>query len=128
MKNGFEEFTPPYLVTRNTMRGTGQLPKFEEDMYRCDKDDDLFLIPTAEVPLTNLYAGEVIPESELPKRICAYSACFRREAGSYGTKYRGAVVYVEYNKDWSNGPHFWGMINKTKNTQEINIITICTKI
>ena len=50
MKNGFEEFTPPYLVTRNTMRGTGQLPKFEEDMYRCDKDDDLFLIPTAEVP------------------------------------------------------------------------------
>ena len=51
-KAGFEEFTPPYLVTRNTMRGTGQLPKFEEDMYRCDKDDDLFLIPTAEVPLT----------------------------------------------------------------------------
>ena len=55
MKNGFEEFTPPYLVTRNTMRGTGQLPKFEEDMYRCDKDDDLFLIPTAEVPVTNMF-------------------------------------------------------------------------
>ena len=52
------------------MRGTGQLPKFEEDMYRCDKDDDLFLIPTAEVPVTNLYADEVIPEAELPKRLC----------------------------------------------------------
>lgn len=84
MANGFEEFTPPYLVSRNTMRGTGQLPKFEEDMYRCDKDDDLFLIPTAEVPLTNLYSNEVIPADQLPKRICAYSACFRREAGSYG--------------------------------------------
>ncbi len=98
MKNGFEEFTPPYLVTRNTMRGTGQLPKFEEDMYRCDKDDDLFLIPTAEVPLTNLYAGEVIPESELPKRICAYSACFRREAGSYGKDTRGLLRLHQFNK------------------------------
>mgnify|MGYP003308606404 CR=1 FL=1 len=97
-KNGFEEFTPPSLVTRNTMRGTGQLPKFEEDMYRCDKDDDLFLIPTAEVPLTNLYAGEVIPESELPKRICAYSACFRREAGSYGKDTRGLLRLHQFNK------------------------------
>ena len=96
--NGFEEITPPYLVTRNTMRGTGQLPKFEEDMYRCDKDDDLFLIPTAEVPLTNLYANEVIPESELPKRICAYSACFRREAGSYGKDTRGLLRLHQFNK------------------------------
>ena len=73
MKNGFEEFTPPYLVTRNTMRGTGQLPKFEEDMYRCDKDDDLFLIPTAEVPLTNLYAvAKPVPTARTP---AVSSAC-----------------------------------------------------
>lgn len=98
MANGFEEFTPPYLVTRNTMRGTGQLPKFEEDMYRCDKDDDLFLIPTAEVPLTNLYSNEVIPADQLPKRICAYSACFRREAGSYGKDTRGLLRLHQFNK------------------------------
>ena len=98
MANGFEEFTPPYLVSRNTMRGTGQLPKFEEDMYRCDKDDDLFLIPTAEVPLTNLYSNEVIPADQLPKRICAYSACLRREAGSYGKDTRGLLRLHQFNK------------------------------
>ena len=98
MANGFEEFTPPYLVSRNTMRGTGQLPKFEEDMYRCDKDDDLFLIPTAEVRLTNLYSNEVIPADQLPKRICAYSACFRREAGSYGKDTRGLLRLHQFNK------------------------------
>ena len=98
MANGFEEFTPPYLVSRNTMRGTGQLPKFEEDMYRCDKDDDLFLSPTAEVPLTNLYSNEVIPADQLPKRICAYSACFRREAGSYGKDTRGLLRLHQFNK------------------------------
>ncbi|PBC73843.1 serine--tRNA ligase [Fibrobacter intestinalis] len=98
MANGFEEFTPPYLVSRNTMRGTGQLPKFEEDMYRCDKDDDLFLIPTAEVPLTNLYSNEVISADQLPKRICAYSACFRREAGSYGKDTRGLLRLHQFNK------------------------------
>lgn len=97
-KAGFEEIVPPYLVLRQTMRGTGQLPKFEEDMYRCDKDDDLFLIPTAEVPVTNLYAEEIIPEAELPKRLCAYSACFRREAGSYGKDTRGLLRLHQFNK------------------------------
>ncbi len=95
---GFEEIIPPYLVLRKTMRGTGQLPKFEEDMYRCDKEDDLFLIPTAEVPVTNLYSEEIIPESELPKRLCAYSACFRREAGSYGKDTRGLLRLHQFNK------------------------------
>ena len=117
MKNGFEEFTPPYLVTRNTMRGTGQLPKFEEDMYRCDKDDDLFLIPTAEVPLTNLYAGEVIPESELPKRICAYSACFRREAGSYGKDTRGLLRRTSSTRSkWFTSPIRIAATKTTKNS------------
>jgi len=95
---GFEEIVPPYLVTRNTMKGTGQLPKFEEDMYRCDKDDDLFLIPTAEVPVTNLYADEFIPEEKLPLKLCAYSACFRREAGSYGKDTRGLLRLHQFNK------------------------------
>lgn len=95
---GFEEIIPPYLVTRHTMRGTGQLPKFEEDMYRCDKDDDLFLIPTAEVPVTNLYSDEIIPENELPKRLCAYTACFRREAGSYGKDTHGLLRLHQFNK------------------------------
>ncbi|MCL2284096.1 MAG: serine--tRNA ligase [Fibromonadales bacterium] len=95
---GFEEVIPPYLVTRKTMTGTGQLPKFEEDMYACDKNDDLFLIPTAEVPVTNLYADEIIPESSLPLKLCAYSACFRREAGSYGKDTRGLLRLHQFNK------------------------------
>lgn len=96
--SGFEEVIPPYLVSRNTMKGTGQLPKFEEDMYRCDKEDDLFLIPTAEVPVTNLYADEFIPEEKLPLKLCAYSACFRREAGSYGKDTRGLLRLHQFNK------------------------------
>jgi seryl-tRNA synthetase len=95
---GFEEVIPPYLVTRKSMTGTGQLPKFEEDMYACDKNDDLFLIPTAEVPVTNLYADEIIPESSLPLKLCAYSACFRREAGSYGKDTRGLLRLHQFNK------------------------------
>ena len=97
-KWGFEEIVPPYLVTRKTMTGTGQLPKFEVDMYRCDKDDDLFLIPTAEVPVTNLYADEFVPEEKLPLKLCAYSACFRREAGSYGKDTRGLLRLHQFNK------------------------------
>jgi len=96
--SGFEEIIPPYLVTRRTMIGTGQLPKFEEDMYACDKNDDSFLIPTAEVPVTNLYADEIIPESNLPLKLCAYSACFRREAGSYGKDTRGLLRLHQFNK------------------------------
>ncbi|MCL2100646.1 MAG: serine--tRNA ligase [Fibromonadales bacterium] len=95
---GFEEVIPPYLVNRKSMTGTGQLPKFEEDMYACDKEDDLFLVPTAEVPVTNLYADEIIPESSLPLKLCAYSACFRREAGSYGKDTRGLLRLHQFNK------------------------------
>ena len=96
--NGFTEIIPPYLVNRTSMTGTGQLPKMEEDMYRCDKDDDLFLIPTAEVPVTNLHANEVIPQKELPISYCAYSACFRREAGSYGADTKGFLRLHQFNK------------------------------
>src|SRR5262249_46148866 len=79
-EHGYVELFPPFLVPRQTMTGTGQLPKFEEELYAC-KSDDLFLIPTAEVPLTNLYRDEAIGEESLPKALTAYTACFRREAG-----------------------------------------------
>jgi seryl-tRNA synthetase len=79
------------------MTGTGQLPKFEEDMYRL-KDDDLFLVPTAEVPLTNLHRDELLEERQLPLRYAAYTPCFRREAGSYGKETRGLIRVHQFDK------------------------------
>jgi len=94
---GYREILPPYLVTRDCMVGTGQLPKFEEDMYRL-KDDALYLIPTAEVPVTNLHRGEILDGKDLPLRYTAYSACFRREAGTYGKDTRGIVRVHQFDK------------------------------
>lgn len=96
-KHGYTEIFPPFLVNRRSMTSTGQLPKLEEDMYRL-KEEDLFLIPTAEVPVTNIHAGDILEESELPIRYTAYSACFRREAGSYGKDTRGLVRVHQFNK------------------------------
>lgn len=94
---GFTEVMVPHLVSRKSMTGTGQLPKFEEQLYHC-AEDDLFLIPTAEVPVTNLLAEEVLMEKELPKFYCAYTPCFRREAGSYGKDVRGFLRLHQFNK------------------------------
>ncbi len=96
-KHGYTEVFPPFLVNRASMTGTGQLPKLEEDMYRL-KDDDLFLIPTAEVPLTNIFRDEMIDEEKLPICYAAYSACFRREAGSYGKDTKGLIRVHEFDK------------------------------
>jgi seryl-tRNA synthetase len=96
-KHGYTEVFPPFLVNRRSMTGTGQLPKLEEDMYRL-KDEDLFLIPTAEVPVTNIHASEVLEEKDLPIKYCAYSACFRREAGSYGKDTRGLIRVHQFDK------------------------------
>ena len=96
-KEGYTEYWPPSLVNRLSMTGTGQLPKFEEDMYRL-KDDDLFLIPTAEVPITNLHRDEVLKEDELPLKYTAYTPCFRREAGSYGKDTKGLVRVHQFDK------------------------------
>ena len=96
-KHGYKEVFPPFLVNRMSMTGTGQLPKLEEDMYRL-KDDDLFLIPTAEVPVTNIHRSEVLEESRLPICYTAYTACFRREAGSYGKDARGLVRVHQFDK------------------------------
>ncbi|MGH1366296.1 MAG: serine--tRNA ligase [Calditrichia bacterium] len=96
-QHGFRETFPPFLVNRASMRGTGQLPKMEEDMYRADKDD-LFLIPTAEVPVTNLHRDEMLDKNALPIKYCAYTACFRREAGSWGKDTRGFLRLHQFNK------------------------------
>ncbi len=96
--HGYQEVLPPYLVTRETMTGTGQLPKFEEDAFKTAGDRELFLIPTAEVPVTNLHAGEILPESSLPIRYVAFTPCFRSEAGSYGKDVRGLIRQHQFHK------------------------------
>ncbi len=96
-EHGYTEVFPPFLANRISMYGTGQLPKLEEDMYLADKDD-LFLIPTAEVPLTNLHRDEILPVEKIPLKYVAYSACFRREAGSYGKETRGFLRVHQFNK------------------------------
>ena len=96
-EHGYTEIWPPTLVNRASMFGTGQLPRFEEDMYRL-KDDDLFLIPTAEVPVTNLHRDEVLEESQLPLAYTAYTPCFRREAGSYGKDTKGMIRVHQFDK------------------------------
>lgn len=95
--HGYKEVFPPFLVNRDSMKGTGQIPKMEEDMYFVEKDD-LFPIPTAEVPITNIYRNEILNESELPVKYVGYSACFRREAGSYGKDSKGFLRVHQFNK------------------------------
>lgn len=96
-EHGYEEILPPVLVNSAAMTGTGQLPKFAEDMYKCE-NEDLFLIPTAEVPVTNIYQGEILNEEDLPKYMTAYTPCFRREAGSAGKDTRGLIRVHQFNK------------------------------
>ncbi|MET7283301.1 serine--tRNA ligase [Kribbella sp. NPDC005582] len=98
-RHGYVEHSVPYLVSRKTMTGTGQLPKFEADLFKTGvAERDLFLIPTAEVPLTNLYADEVIPAAELPVAMTANTPCFRSEAGSYGRDTRGLIRQHQFTK------------------------------
>ncbi len=94
---GYEEILPPHLVRPEILEGTGQLPKFEEDLYKCERDD-LYLIPTAEVPLTNLFRGEILKEENLPIYMTAYTPCYRREAGSHGKDIRGIIRQHQFNK------------------------------
>jgi seryl-tRNA synthetase len=96
-EHGYDEVWPPVLVNRASMTGTGQLPKFEDDAYRIE-GDDLFLIPTAEVPVTNLHRDEILDGAELPVALCAYTPCFRREAGSAGKDTRGVLRMHQFDK------------------------------
>ncbi|MDF0650149.1 MAG: serine--tRNA ligase [Nitrospira sp.] len=95
--HGYREVIPPLMVNRSSMTGTGQLPKFEEDLFRL-RDEEYFLIPTAEVPVTNLHREEILSADHLPLRYTAYTPCFRREAGSYGKDTRGLIRLHQFNK------------------------------
>jgi len=94
---GFEEVSVPQLVNRNALEGTGQLPKFEDDLYKM-QDQELFLIPTAEVPVTNLYQDEILLETQLPIKMTAYTSCFRKEAGAAGRDTRGMIRQHQFHK------------------------------
>jgi seryl-tRNA synthetase len=96
--HGYTEVEPPYLVNRTALTGTGNLPKFEQDLFKIAGDWDLFLIPTAEVPLTNLHREETLEEADLPRRYVAYTPCFRSEAGSYGADVRGLIRQHQFDK------------------------------
>ncbi|HLH18157.1 MAG TPA: serine--tRNA ligase [Bryobacteraceae bacterium] len=96
-EHGYTEVLPPFLVNSASLYGTGQLPKFKEDLFKCE-DRDLWLIPTAEVPVTNIYRDETLDESALPVRLCAYTPCFRSEAGSYGRDVRGIIRQHQFQK------------------------------
>ncbi len=95
-QHGYTEMLPPFLVNRESMQATGQLPKFEEDLFHVD--DGFFLIPTAEVPVTNYHRGEILKEEDLPLKYTAYTPCFRKEAGSYGKDTRGLIRQHQFDK------------------------------
>jgi seryl-tRNA synthetase len=97
-EHGYREVEPPFLANSATLQGTGQLPKFEQDLFKIAGDWDLYLIPTAEVPLTNLHRGEILDGRELPIRYTAYTPCFRSEAGSYGQDVRGLIRQHQFDK------------------------------
>jgi seryl-tRNA synthetase len=97
-EHGYTEVEPPFLVNSASLTGTGNLPKFEADLFKVAGDSDLYLVPTAEVPLTNLYRGEILDGRELPLRYTAYTPCFRSEAGSYGQDVRGLIRQHQFDK------------------------------
>ena len=97
-EHGYTEVEPPFMVSAEALRGTGNLPKFEQDLFKIAGDWDLFLIPTAEVPLTNLHRGEILDGRQLPLRYTAYTPCFRSEAGSYGADVRGLIRQHQFDK------------------------------
>jgi seryl-tRNA synthetase len=97
-EHGYTEVQPPFLVSASTLYGTGQLPKFEQDLFKIAGDWDLYLIPTAEVPVTNLYRGEILDGNKLPLKYTAYTPCFRSEAGSYGADTRGLIRQHQFDK------------------------------
>ncbi|WP_298702960.1 serine--tRNA ligase [uncultured Veillonella sp.] len=137
-KQGYTEMMTPYLVTRQTMTNTGQLPKFAEDMYKVE-GEDYYLIPTAEVTLTNLHSGEILSADELPKYYTAFTACFRAEAGSAGRDTRGLIRQHQFNKvemvKFANpDTSFDELETLTDNAEEVlrllelphRVITLCT--
>ena len=148
MKQGYTEMLPPFIVNGDSMRGTSQLPKFKEDMYKVSRGDgdsaDLdksgwYLVPTAEVPVTNYYRNEIIDGDKLPQKFCAYTACFRAEAGSAGRDTRGLIRQHEFNKvemvKFARPDQSWAELESLTNDAEEclqllglphRVITLCT--
>ena len=137
-KSGYTEIFPPFMVNRDSMYGTGQLPKFEEDMFAI-KNTNYYLIPTAEVPVTNLHRGDVLASEQLPIKYCAYSACFRGEAGSAGRDTRGLIRQHQFNKvelvKFAHPDHsFEELESLTRDAEKIlqllglpyRVVTLCT--
>jgi len=137
-KHGYTEIFPPYIVNAASMIGTGQLPKFAEDMFKIEKQD-MYLIPTAEVPVTNYHRGEILNGADLPIKYCAYSACFRAEAGSAGRDTRGLIRQHQFNKvelvKFTKPEESWAELDKlTHDAEEIlqllklpyHVVRLCT--
>ena len=137
-EHGYTEVLPPFMVNRTSMTGTGQLPKFEDDAFHL-ASEDYFLIPTAEVPLTNIYQNEILPEAVLPIRYVAHTPCFRREAGSYGQDTKGLIRVHQFNKvelvNFSNPEHSYEALeNLTKAAEKVlqalglpyRVMALCT--
>lgn len=120
-KNGYTEIFPPFMVNRDSMYGTGQLPKFAEDMYKIE-NTDFYLVPTAEVPVTNLHRGDILKADQLPVWYCAYTACFRGEAGSAGRDTRGLIRQHQFNKvelvKFAHPDHSWEELESLTNEAE----------
>lgn len=137
-KHGYTEFFPPYIVNGASMQGTGQLPKFAEDMYKLE-NGDMYLIPTAEVPITNLHRDEVLKAEDLPLKYTAYSACFRAEAGAAGRDTRGLIRMHQFNKvelvKFTKPEESWAELDKlTHDAEEVlqilglpyHVVRLCT--
>jgi seryl-tRNA synthetase len=137
-EHGYTEILPPFMVNRKTMTGTGQLPKFEDDLFKIE-GIDYFLIPTAEVPVTNIYQDEILEAHELPVYFTAYTPCFRKEAGSYGKDVRGLIRQHQFNKvelvKFSDPESSWDELEKLLNDAEAilqalklpyRVVTLCT--
>lgn len=137
-EHGYKEVVPPFMVNRKTMTGTGQLPKFEEELFKIERDG-YYLIPTAEVPVTNIHQGELLQEEALPLYYTAYTPCFRREAGSYGKDTRGLIRQHQFNKvelvKFSKPEDSYNELEKlTNNAEEVlkrlglpyRVVALCT--
>ncbi|HOE67270.1 MAG TPA: serine--tRNA ligase [Candidatus Hydrogenedentes bacterium] len=139
-EHGYTEVLPPFMVNSDSMQGTGQLPKFSEDLFRiANEGKDLWLIPTAEVPVTNIHRDEILAEDQLPVKYCAYTPCFRSEAGSYGKDTRGMIRQHQFNKvemvKFTTPESSWDELESlTRNAEAIlqkleipyRVMTLCT--
>lgn len=118
IEHGYEEVNVPYLVNRESLYGTGQLPKFEEDLFKLQDEREFYLIPTAEVPVTNIYRNEIIDASQLPIKLTCHTPCFRSEAGSYGKDTRGMIRQHQFEK-----VELVQFVEPTKSAQALDLIT-----